>query len=108
MQYLKWKNAVEASLKKLIKYDVQVLTLTPGCIELMNSDETSIDRWEKIDQVSIKSDYLSMTGKDGTAYLFPKKAMEPGEFEILIDYVRKRMCDTGAVKISDPEANSKL
>ena len=98
-QYFKWKIGIDAHLKGLRNYDTQVLTLTAGCVELKNVDETSFHKWENINHVSIKSDYLSMTGKDGTTYLFPKKAMEPGEFDLLAEYIRTKMSDIGGVAV---------
>jgi hypothetical protein len=98
-KYFTWKKEVDSYLTKIAKYDRQVLILTQDCFELTNSDETSIDKWESINHVSIESDYLTMTGKDAKTFMFPKKTMEPSEFEFLTSYVRQRMNNSTEVTV---------
>lgn len=90
-QYIKWKRSVENILDKLQKYESQQLTLTDRTIEISNSDETTIEKWDTIQHTTIKSDSIFLRGNINTSYVFPAKSMEPEQFEELTTFIKEKM-----------------
>ena len=92
--YLKWKKSSDKYLNRLRKYQSQWLTVSQDCIEISNVDETSIEKWETINHVSIKANYIFLRSSVNGSYLFPEKCMEPGQYSELKEYIQQRMNDS--------------
>jgi hypothetical protein len=90
-KYLMWKKKIDNYLEKLRKYKSQWLLLTPQTIEISNSDEITIERWETIKYVSIYPDFISMGSDNHGLYLFPKKSMESDQYTDLKDFIKLAM-----------------
>ena len=54
-QYLKWKHSVENLLSRVKKYEVQHLKVTNDYIEMSNSDESVVDKWNSVYPCNIKA-----------------------------------------------------
>jgi hypothetical protein len=93
--YLKWKRSSDEYLNGFRKYESQWLTISQDCIEISNSDEISIEKWETISHVSIKADYIYLRSSVNGSYLFPEKCMEPGQYLALEEFIQQRMNDGG-------------
>ena len=89
IKYITWKKSIESYLAEVRKYDSQWLTLNPHTLQISNSDETIIEKWENIKQVSIKRDYISLKGDSQISYIFPEKSMTPEQFITLQEFIRK-------------------
>jgi hypothetical protein len=90
-RYINWKKSVEIILNKLKKYKTEELLLTDQTIEISNTDETTIDKWDTIQHATIKPDSIFMKGSTNTSYVFPAKSMEPNQFEKLSIFIKEKM-----------------
>jgi len=90
-QYLQWKHSVESLLKRVKKYDVQHLKVTNDYIEISNSDETVVDKWDSAIHATLKPDSIYLKINEETAYIFPKKSMKPDEFISLNTFIRNKI-----------------
>lgn len=92
--YLKWKKSSDQYLNGLRKYQSQWLSVSQNCIEISNVDETSIEKWETINHVSIKANYISLRSSVNGSYLFPEKCMEPEQYSELKEFIQRKMNDS--------------
>jgi hypothetical protein len=90
-QYLKWKHSVENALNKIKNYKVEQLRLTGNYIEISNTDETTIEKWDTIEFTTIKTDSIYLKNKAGAFYIFPEHSMKPEEFVALTNFIRNRI-----------------
>jgi hypothetical protein len=88
---MEWKKSVENILNNLRKNTNQRLVLTDRTIEITNSEETSIEKWETIQHATINPESIFLRGSFQTGYLFPAKSMEPLQFEELTVYIKEIM-----------------
>jgi hypothetical protein len=90
-QYLKWKHSVESILDKIKKYKVQQLKLTNDFIEVSNSDERFMDRWDAVKQATMKLDSILLNTDSRATYIFPAKSMKPEEFVSLTNFIKAKI-----------------
>ncbi len=90
-QYLKWKYSVEKLLSRVKKYEVQHLKVTNDYIEMSNSDESVVDKWNSAIHATLKPDSIYLKINEQTTYIFPKKSMKPDEFVSLTKFIRAKI-----------------
>jgi hypothetical protein len=90
-KYLKWKKGVDAYLRQVDDLGNQHLSLTPVTFELINKKDTVIEKWSSIKKVRITPTCIYLYIQSGESYMFPAKAMEPSDYQIVQDFVRQRM-----------------
>jgi hypothetical protein len=101
-KYFKWKKGVRTYLKELSKYDKQYLNLTELSFELINTDETIIEKWKNISKVSISPTHIKLNSESGSNYLFPAKSMEASKYEKLKEFISRKMKDTATNNEMNP------
>jgi hypothetical protein len=89
-RYFSWKNSTKKYLDEVRKYEAYSLTLTANTFILANSDETTIEKWESIQFVSINPDYISVKS-DNHYYILPEKSMTPVQYIEVQNFIKKRM-----------------
>ena len=90
-KYLKWKKGVENYLRQVDELGNQQLSLNPLTFELINKKEMVIEKWSAIKKVSITPALITLNSESGSTYLFPAKAMAQSNYQLLQDFIRKRM-----------------
>jgi MFS family permease len=93
IKYFRWKEGVNEYLKKLSKYEKQYLNLNSHSFELINEDETVIEKWRNIRKASILPTHITLNSETGALYLFPAKSMEASKYEELKAFLRQKMKD---------------
>jgi hypothetical protein len=93
-EYFRWKRGVDTYLKRLSKYEKQYLNLNSYSFELVNEDETVIEKWKNIRKVSITPTHIMLNSETGALYLFPAKSMEALKYEELTAFLRQKMKDS--------------
>jgi len=83
-------------LKGLAKVEKQMLTVSDQSFEMINGDETVIEKWETIKKTSISPTFIFLASEFQSQYIFPAKSMKPEEFQMLKEFVEAKM------KISSP------
>jgi c-di-AMP phosphodiesterase-like protein len=96
-KYFKWKNSVNEYLRQLSKYEKQYLNLNSQCFEVVNEDETVIEKWKNIRKASISPTHITLNSETGTIYLFPAKAMGESKYAELKDFILKKLKDPDIV-----------
>lgn len=97
-KYFQWKKGVNAYLKELSKYEKQYLNLNSHSFEVVNEDETVIEKWKNIRKASISHTHITLNSETGALYLFPAKSMEASKYEKLKEFIRQKMKDPAIVK----------
>jgi hypothetical protein len=90
-KYLKWKKGVDAYLRRVDELGNQQLRLTTLTFELINKKETVIEKWSAIKKVRITPALISLYSESGENYMFPAKAMDQSNYQLLQDFIRQRM-----------------
>ncbi|MDO6435704.1 hypothetical protein Q4E93_34135 [Flavitalea sp. BT771] len=97
-QYIQWKNGVNLYLKEVAQYEKQYLNLKLHSFEVVNDDETIIEKWSNIRRVSISPIRILLNSESGSEYLFPSKSMEAAEYDELKKFIRQKINDPVSVK----------
>jgi ABC-type multidrug transport system fused ATPase/permease subunit len=97
-KYFRWKKWVNAYLKELSKYEKQYLNLNSHSFEVVNEDETVIEKWNNIRKVSISHTHITLNSETGALYLLPAKSMEASKYEELKEFIRQRMKDPAIIE----------
>ncbi|HEX3935107.1 MAG TPA: hypothetical protein VHW43_10550 [Puia sp.] len=94
VKYLKWKKGVDVYLREVDELGNQQLKLNPTTFELINKKETVIEKWSGIKKASITPQLIRLNSESGSVYSFPAKTMEQPDYQVLQDFVRRRMHTT--------------
>ena len=89
-RYFTWKNSIEKYLEEVRKYETHSLMLSANTFELSNSDETFIEKWERIQSVSINRVFISIKSIDHS-YILPEKSMTSDQYIKVQDFIKQRM-----------------
>lgn len=85
---LKWKRSVLNFIKTNESYKKHVLILTENCIELVEDEARTLEKWSSISNIKIEADYLILSGSK--SFIFPKRSMAEAEFEYLKEFVTNK------------------
>jgi hypothetical protein len=78
-------------LKEMAKFETQSLNINDQSFELINGDQVEIEKWHGIKKASITSTYIFLTSESGSNYIFPAKSMDPADYEMLKDFIGRKM-----------------
>ena len=92
--YFEWKRGVKTYLRKLEEIGNHQLKLNPLTFELINKKETVIEKWSSIKKVSLTPELITLNSESGSPYMFPAKTMDPSNYQVLQDFIRKQMHGT--------------
>jgi YcxB-like protein len=90
-KYLKWKKGVDAYLRLVDELGNQQLRLTTLTFELINKKETVIEKWSNIKKVHITPACIYLFIQSGESYMFPGKAMDQSDYQLLQGFIRQGM-----------------
>lgn len=88
--YMRWKKSVIRFIHSMKAYKRHTLILTESCMELLQDESRTLEKWSSISSFKIETAYIMLTGS--SIFMFPKASMTEECFEDLAIFV------TGKIK----------